>query len=339
MWWFVMTVVLTEDEVRSVLTVQDCVAAVEEAFRAYGEGRVNMPAKSYLDVDAGDFRAMYGEIKDFRGTDVCGLKWVNVHPNNPGRGLPTVMAVVVLNDPETGFPLAVMDGTYVTDLRTGAAAAVATKYLAKEDASILGIVGCGAQAYTQVAAIDTVRDITEIRAFDVDEDRKKGFCRDMEETYDVAATPAASLEQAVSGVDVLSTTTPVREPIIKEEWISPGIHCNAMGADAEGKQEYESAILKRAAVYVDDWAQASHSGEINVPLSQGAITREDVRGGLGDVVAGKLAGREGDDEVTLFDSTGLVLQDLVTGYVVYGKAQEQSLGVVRDFVSPSRMTR
>ncbi|MFH1722211.1 MAG: ornithine cyclodeaminase family protein, partial [Candidatus Altiarchaeota archaeon] len=129
-----MTLVLTEDEVRSVLDVRSCVKAVEEAFRAYGEGRVNMPPKAYLDLEKGDFRAMYGELKgSFQVADICGMKWVNVHPENPKKGIPTVMAVIILNDPETGLPLAVMDGSYITDMRTGAAAAVATKYLSKED--------------------------------------------------------------------------------------------------------------------------------------------------------------------------------------------------------------
>ncbi|MFC2153857.1 alanine dehydrogenase [Candidatus Altiarchaeota archaeon] len=325
-----MTLVLSGEEVSSVLKIGDCVKAVEEAFRAYGEGKVNMPPKSYLDLDKGDFRAMYGEIKGDVG--VCGMKWVNVHPGNPGKGLPTVMAVIVLNDPDTGLPLAVMDGTLVTNLRTGSAAGVATKYLARKDSEIVGFVGAGAQAITQLGAINEVISIKEAYVYDVNDDRKKEFSEKMSQQYDFQVAPAETLEELFRVCDVVSTITPVREPIVKSEWVSPGTHINAIGADAAGKQELESEILTKAKVVVDDWCQASHSGEINVPLTKGVIKQEDIYGFLGEVVAGKIKGRTDDSEITVFDSTGLIIQDLATANLALKLCEEKGLGEDIKFV-------
>ena len=171
-----MSLVLTGSEVMQVLDMDLALAAVEEAFRAYGEGRVNMPPKAYLILGQGDFRAMYGEIF-LPQAHICGLKWVNVHPHNPARGLLTVMAKIILNDPDTALEIADLDGTHVTDFRTGAAGGLAAKYLARPEASRLGLIGAGAQARTQLAAIMKVRPIKEIVVFDRHLEHAEGFCR------------------------------------------------------------------------------------------------------------------------------------------------------------------
>jgi len=160
-----MSLVLTASEVMQVLDMDLALASAAEAFRAYGEGRVNMPPKSYLTLARGDFRAMYGEI-DLPQGHICGLKWVNVHPGNPARGLLTVMAKILLNHPDTGLEFADLDGTRITDFRTGAAGGLAAEYLARPGAALLGMIGCGAQARTQVAAILKVRPIQGIAVFD-----------------------------------------------------------------------------------------------------------------------------------------------------------------------------
>jgi alanine dehydrogenase len=326
-----MSLVLTGSEVMQVLTMDLALAAAADAFRAYGEGRVNMPPKSYLTLAHGDFRAMYGEIF-LPQAHICGLKWVNVHPGNPARGLLTVMAKIILNDPDTALEIADLDGTHVTDFRTGAAGGLAAQYLSNPSASRLGLIGAGAQARTQVAALVKVRPIKEIVVYDRHLDHAQGFAEKLAATYGVKARPVAAAAAAVTGMDIVVTTTPSTSPVVRREWVSPGTHINAIGADASGKQELEPAILRAAQVVVDDWAQASHSGEINVALSKGEVTPEMIYGSLGEIVAGKKPGRKTPEEITVFDSTGLIIQDLALGYAVYLRAKERGLGEEKDFL-------
>jgi len=326
-----MSLVLTGSEVMQMLDMDLALAATQEAFRAYGEGRVNMPPKAYLTLAQGDFRAMYGEIF-LPGDHICGLKWVNVHPGNPARGLLTVMAKIILNDPDTGLEFADLDGTHITDYRTGAAGGIAVKYLARPDATRMGLIGAGAQARTQVAAIFKVRAIREIVVFDRHRKHSRALAAELLATYGVSARAAGEVAEAVTGRDIVVTTTPSRTPVVKREWVSPGTHINAIGADAAGKQELDPAILTTAKVVVDDWAQASHSGEINVPLAQGELTPEHIYGSLGDIVAGKKPGRVAPEEITVFDSTGLIIQDLALGLAVYQRAKERGLGEEKDFL-------
>ncbi len=326
-----MSLVLTASEVMQVLDIDLALAAARDAFRAYGEGRVNMPPKAYLTLAHGDFRAMYGEIF-LPENHICGLKWVNVHPGNPVKGLPTVMAKILLNDPETGLEFADLDGTHITDYRTGAAGGVATQYLARSDATRLGVVGAGAQARTQIAAVLKVRPIQNIVVFDRHREHSQALANEVGMIFGVKARAATEVAEAITDRDIVVTTTPSRTPVVKREWVSAGTHINAIGADAAGKQELDPAILTKAKVVVDDWAQASHSGEINVPLAKGELSPEGIYGCLGDIVAGKKSGRSAPEEITVFDSTGLVIQDLALGLAVYNRAIEKGLGEKKDFL-------
>ena len=329
-----MSLVLTGVEVMEVLDMDLALNAAREAFRAYGEGRANMPPKAYLTLAQGDFRAMYGEIFLPEG-HVCGLKWVNVHPGNPMRGLPTVMAKIVLNDPDTGLEWTDMDGTHITNYRTGAAGGVAAEVLARPDAARLGVIGAGEQARTQIAAIMRVRRIQEIIICDCARARAQALLEEVAARYQVQVRLAPEPEETTQAADILVTVTPSHTPLVKREWVRPGTHINAIGADAEGKQELDPEILKVAKIVVDDWAQASHSGEINVPLSRGDITPDLVYGSLGEVVAGKKPGRQSPEEITVFDSTGLIIQDLALGFAVYNRAQERGLGEMKEFLKVS----
>ena len=326
-----MSLVLTGSEVLQVLDMDLALAAAEDAFRAYGEGRVNMPPKSYLTLARGDFRAMYGEIFLPKG-HICGLKWVNVHPGNPELGLLTVMAKVLLNDPDTGLEFADLDGTHETNFRTGASGGLAAKYLARPEASRLGLIGAGAQARTQVAALVKVRPIGEVVVFNRHLEHAQAFAEKITAIHGVPARAVATASEAVMDMDIVVTTTPSASPVVLRDWVSPGTHINAIGADAAGKQELDPTILRVAKVVVDDWAQASHSGEINVPLSKGEITPEMIYGSLGEIVAGKKPGRENPEEITVFDSTGLIIQDLALGYAIYLKARKLGLGEEKDFL-------
>ncbi len=307
-----VTYLLTRADVQKALSMADAVRAVEAAFVAYGEGRAQMPPKSYLRFERGDLRCMPAYLAD---VGLAAVKNVNVHPLN--EELPTVMATVTVFDPDTGFPLAIMDGTYLTAMRTGAAGGIAAKYLARRDSAVACFVGAGRQAATQLAALmTTMPNIRKVLACDVDADRAEAFARGSAATYNVEAS-AAPLADAVSAADIVTTLTPVREPLIMKDYVRPGTHINAIGADAPGKQELESAILQAAKVVVDNWEQAAHGGEINVAVSQGLIARDDIHAEIGEVVTGKRPGRQSPDEITVFDSTGLAIQDVACAAHVY----------------------
>jgi len=309
------TLIFTRKDVEKVLTPSVANKTIEKAFKAYGLGQADMPAKSYLTFKKGDLRSMPAYIYG-QGFDIAGIKSVNVHPENAMYNLPTVMAVIIIVDPKNGFPLAILDGTYLTSIRTGAAGALAAKFLSRKTAKIAGFVGCGVQARTQLACILEVRKLKTVKIwqFIPEDETAPRFKEWVEKTYKLETI----------NVDILITTTPSRRPLVNR--VSPGTHINAVGADAEGKQEINPKIVKQAKVVIDDWAQASHSGEINVPVRNKQLTKKDIYAGLGDIVAGKEKGRASDEEITLFDSTGLAIQDISCAYTVY-KALKDKPGI------------
>jgi len=318
---------ISASEVEAVFGMRQAVECVEEAFVLYGRGEVQMPPKVYLTFEKGDLRCMPVYMPTL---GIAGVKNVNVHPRN--SGIPTVMATITLIDPEDGYPLAVMDGTYITNLRTGAAGAVAAKYLARKESKVAGFIGAGAQAETQLAGLKAVMPGLEtVLAYDVRVEQLHGFCRMCAERLGLEARAAASAEEVAQASDILTTTTPVRHPVVRDEWVRPGTHINAIGADAAGKQELESAILKRSRVFIDNWEQASHSGEINVPVSLGELAREDIAGDIGELVTDKKPGRESAEQVTVFDSTGLALQDISCAFAVYKGLSETEGGAMQRF--------
>lgn len=314
------TIMIGANELSDCVHMASLIDAIEEAFVAYHKGDATMPPKTYVDIEEynGDFRAMPAAVDDS-----AGVKWVNVHPDNPEKfNLPTVMGVVIYSDPETAYPLAIMDGTKLTRYRTGAVAGVATRHLAPSNASSLGLLGAGQQAHTQLEAISKAVDLDQVVLSDLDDAAINGFI-DAESDRPVDIVRGSPEE--VAGCDVISTTTPSREPILKREWIQDGTHINAIGADAEGKQELDSKILADANVVVDDWEQCSHSGEINIPVAEGVLSRGDVHADLSSVVTGG-APASGDEDITVFDSTGLAIQDIATAKLVYESADELGLG-------------
>jgi alanine dehydrogenase len=339
------TLLLDSDDVDDNTPFAELIVAVEEAFAAYEHGNAQMPAKSYIDLPKynGDFRSMPAYL-EVRGEDLAvgqrddatsraagdwdaaGIKWVNVHTdNNAEYDLPTVLGTMIYSDPRTAYPLAILDGRSLTMKRTGAAAAVATDHLAVADAHSLGIVGAGVQAYTQLEAIATVRDIDTVVISDLDEARVQRFVDHFSGRFDVRG---GSVEEAAA-CDVLSTVTPVESPIVSTA--GDHTHINAMGADAAGKHELADDLLLDAKLVIDDHEQCTHSGEINVPYGAGVLTDDDIDAELGEIVVGTKPGREAGDGVTVFDSTGLAIQDVAAAHVVYEHATENDNGTQFDF--------
>jgi len=312
------TLILTRADALALTDMHEAVEAVRGAFRAHATGQTRMPPKVYLTLPehAGDFRAMPSAMDG-----AAGVKWVNSHPENPKRhGLPAVMGVFILSDPATARPLAVMDASWLTAVRTGAAAAVASAVLARRGARSIGFVGSGVQARTMALAHrETHPEVREL-VF-----------------ADVRPEAAAELAQAFGGrvgsvaeaaaCDIVNTSTPGGAPIVTRDMVRPGAHINAMGADAEGKQELATALTIAARIFVDDPAQAFHSGEVNVPLHHGDLSETGIAGSLGAVLAGELVGRERDDQITLFDSTGLAVQDLAVARLVVARARARGVGI------------
>ncbi len=307
-------------EIEELLSMGEALKAVEHSFRLKAEGGTIMPPKLYLDLPQckGDFRAMPVYIDGS-----AGVKWVSVYPDNWRQNLPSIVATIILCDPNTGYPLSIMDGTYITNVRTGAAGGIAVKYLARRDSSVIGFIGAGMQAKTQLLAISEVLpQIKEVKVFDLHRDTSLKYAKEMGGRLSLNIGPVETIEEATEA-DIVVTTTPSRTPIVKKQHIRPGTHINAIGADAKGKQELEADLLTGAKIIVDDIEQASHSGEINVPLSEGVIKVEDIYGTLGEVVANVKKGRENDEEITIFDSTGLAIQDIICAKLVYEKAKRR----------------
>ena len=321
---------LSNNDLRTLLDMDEVMEVVEEAFREKALGYVDMPPKQYIIFDEynGDLRIMPAYL---RRKGIAGVKIVNVHPNNPRKyNLPTVMAVIELVDPKNGAPLALMDGTLITAYRTGAAGGIAIKYLARRDSEVVAIIGAGTQARTQLlAALRVLENLKEVRIYDIIEEKARKFIKDMGDVIKekgIRMLAVNSVKEAVEVADIIITVTPSRKPIVMSEWIRSGVHINAIGADAPGKEELDPAILKRAKIVVDDYEQAMHSGEINVPISKGLLSKEEIYAELGEVVSGMKPGRESESEITVFDSTGLAIQDVATAWYVYNKALEKGIG-------------
>ena len=310
-----MTVpVFTARDVRAAVQPTEAYDAVRDAFVAYARGEWSMPPKVYVEnYPAGDFRAMPA-----LGGGHALLKWVTSFPGNPARGLPTVTGLVLLSDAEDGRLLAVLDAAAVTALRTAAAAVLGAETLAREDAASYAVVGSGVNG-AETARMFVARGHMPI-VWDVDQARRDAVAEE------VGAVPAASAEKALAS-DVVATVTPGHEVLYPEGSLRPGQHVSLMGADGPGKAEVAVEELSRARLFCDDWEQASHGGELTAAIAAGAVVREGVTE-LGAVLLGAADGRRTADEVTLFDSTGLAIQDLAIAKAAFGRADELDLAQI-----------
>ncbi len=313
-----LTLVLTRADVEALTDMPEAVRAVADAFIAHAQGHTRMPPKVYLPLPehGGDFRAMPSFLDG-----AAGVKWVNSHPQNPSRhGLPAVMGIFILSDPATARPLAVLDATWLTAVRTGAAAAVASRALGRPEARSIGFVGSGVQARTMALAHQVTHpELRDLVFADLRPDAAQALAA-------AFGGRVGSIAEA-AGCDIVCTSTPGAHPIIRRDMVRPGAHINAMGADAEGKQELETALLVACRIFVDDPAQAFHSGEVNVPLHEGALSEDAIAGSLGDVLADRTPGRASETDITLFDSTGLGVQDLAVARLLVARARARQVGI------------
>jgi alanine dehydrogenase len=310
---------LDSTAVRDLLSIDECITVVERAFRLHGEGKAPQPGTLGIHAERGTFHIKAGTLD--LGRPYFAAKTNANFPGNVERyGLPTIQGVIALFDGERGTPLAILDSREITSLRTGAATAVATKYLARQDASVATICGCGVQGRTQLAAVAAVRTLRRVHAVDRHHENARRFAREMSNELGIDVIATSDLAAAARESDICITCTPSRAAILVAGDVPAGAFVAGVGADNPDKQELDPALLARSAVVVDILDQAAISGDLHHAIAAGVMTREDVRAELGEVVAGKKPGRLHDDEIVVFDSTGTALQDVAAAAAVYEKA-------------------
>ena len=328
------TLILSRSEMIGLLTPAEYNGCVEQAYRMHGERRFYMDPKGHIVLDRfpGEWEAMPSYIEE---PHAAACKWVSIREWNRERfNLPTVFSILIYTHPETGFPLAIVDGSYHTVMRTGAAAAVSAKWMARKNSRRLAIVGAGHMAEGVLATCNQVFPFDDVRVWSRSQATLDHFVAAEQPKYKTFTIVASTrLEDVVPGADVVVTVTPARVPIIKNEWISPGMHIAAVGADKKGDQELAGVILTRARIFVDDIRQCRTDGEINVPLSEGLIRESDIAGEIGEVITGKKQGRASDTDITLFDSTGIALQDSATVPLEYERAVAAGVGIEKKMIS------
>jgi len=323
------TLVLTRRDVAALLTIDDCTSAVERAFRLYGEGKTQPPGVLGVHAEDGGFHIKAGILNLDRPYFAAKVN-ANFPQNSTRFGLPLIQGVIVLCDAENGYPLAVMDSIEITIQRTGAATAVAAKYLARPDSKGLTICGCGNQGRVSFRALHNLFPFKEVFAFDLDHSQADTFASELSGETTAKLIPAADLEEAIRQSDVIVTCTPAKQFFMKEAWVRPGTFIAAVGADSEDKQELEPTLLSRSKVVVDIVDQAASIGELHHSIDAGLMTKDDVYGELGAIVA-RRSGRSSPDEIIIFDSTGMALQDVIVAAAVYEKAVNKGLGQLIDF--------
>ncbi|HET7435007.1 MAG TPA: ornithine cyclodeaminase family protein [Thermoanaerobaculia bacterium] len=305
--------ILSEHDVETLLTMEECIGVMEDALRALARGEVHNPLRQAIRAPGAP--GLLGLMPAWWGGEAAyyGLKEVCVFPENPKRGLDSHLGTVILHSGESGEPLAVMNASAITAIRTAAVSALATKLLAREDAHVLAILGAGVQSKAHQRAIPLVRDIREVRIY--------------------SRSGGGSAEECVRGADIIVTATNAREPVLQREWLKPGAHINAVGSSVATARELDGATVAAAALFVDRReSTVNESGDYLFALREGAISGpEHIRGELGEILLGSVSGRKSDDEITLFKSLGLAIEDLAAAAFLYAKAKARGAGQWVDF--------
>jgi alanine dehydrogenase len=326
------TLLLTRKDVSELLTLKDCVEAVEQAFRLHGEGRAPAPGVLGMHAQGGGFHIKTGILPLSR--NYFAAKANANFPGNPARGLPTIQGVILLFDADNGQVLAAMDSMEITTLRTGAATAVAAKYLARKDSRIATICGCGNQGGVQLRAVKLTCQLKKVFVWDINKEAAEQFSVAMAAELGIAVTPVDDLSAALRQSDICVTCTPAKKFFIHEKDVPQGMFIAAVGADNEDKQELDPALLgPKNKVVADMRAQCVAIGDLHHALMAGTATVSGVYAELGEIVCGKKPGRTSAEEITVFDSTGMALQDVASAALVYEKAVTAGKGMTVDFGS------
>ena len=345
--------ILSREQTEQVLDMKSVIADIEEVYsmKTRHAGKLFPLVFHEFEPDAADMDIKSGLLED---AGIFGLKLVSWFGNNLGKGMPALTGTVMIFDLATGKPLGLLSAEHVTGMRTGAAGAIGAKYLAKDNPENLLIVGTGHQAAYQVAAsLIALNGIKKVRVYSpVHNENAIGFTAKIKsvlsgnflskykpgsedynsfaEKFDVSFEAVTDIKAATENSDVIITVTPSRKPIIQNEWVQKGAHLSCVGADMTGKQEIDENIFARAKIFVDDIVQATEVGECEIPLKKGVITQDSIAGEIGELISGRKKGRDSGDGITIFDSTGIALQDLMTASRALKLAEEKNIGEVVD---------
>ena len=327
--------ILKESDISSMITMSDIIEADKEALSIYSSHKSNIPLRSNLDIPEykGQCLFMNGYAAPAKA---LGVKIVSVYPENINKNLTSVPATMVLVDAETGVVNSLIDGTYLTRLRTGAISGLATDILSRKDSKILALFGTGGQAVTQLEAVLTVRKIEEVRVFDIFQDRAKEFAKKMSEKFskkfNVKIIAAESSDKAIENADIITTVTTSKKPVFDASKVKKNVHINGVGSYTPDMQEIPEDILVKAnKIYVDTRDGAiNESGDLITPIKKGLIKKEKINGELGEVINGQIKGRENDDEMTFFKTTGSAVLDLVAAQKIYEMAKTKGVGQIVD---------
>jgi alanine dehydrogenase len=317
---------LTEQQVHSLLPMPDLIAAMESALAKFSAREVLQPVRSVLTV--GPTKAYFGLMPAYVPAPASlGAKLVTVFGDNHKRDLPSHLATILLLDPETGALQAIMDGRYITEARTAAVSAVSTRFLAKPDASTLAIIGSGVQARSHLEAYQLVRQLTEVRIWSPKQRSREQFVDDMSDHVPVPIVAADSAEAAVRGADLIVLATSSPTPVIEDRWVSNGAHVVCVGACRPNQQEMPPALVARSGLYVDSKAAALvESGDVVMNIAAKLFDESHVRGEIGELVLGRIHGRRSEDEITVFKSLGMAVEDVVAADLVFRRAAESGAG-------------
>jgi ornithine cyclodeaminase/alanine dehydrogenase len=326
-----MALILSRSQVSSVISMSDCIDAVEKAFKELAFGTATLPTRVSLSVrDGGGWLAVMPA--HLAQADALATKIVSVYANNRTRfGIPNVLATIVLNDVKTGRAEAVLEGSYVTAMRTGAVSGVATKYLSRQDSKVLGIFGAGVQAVKQLEAVSEVRELERVIVFDTDTMKARAFVAEAATKSNADLSVGNSATEVVQASDIIVTATTSETPVLKGGDIIPGTHINAIGAFTPTTRELDNAAVSNSKIVVDSLEAAlAEAGDLIIPLREGVIRRQDIWAELGDIITERKAGRTSEKERTLFKSVGLGIQDAAVAKLAFERARSRGIGTEVD---------
>lgn len=317
---------LRETDVRQLLRMDELIPLMEEALRAFSAGTVVQPVRVALSVQQhnGFLGVMPAHVQS---SGALAAKLVTFYPNNAERSLPTHLAQILLWNSETGELLALMDGRLITEMRTAATSAAATHALARSDAGVLAILGSGVQARSHFQALRVVRPLNQIRVWSRTSSHTRQFAMEMQQQFDAPVEACESAEMAVRGADLIVTATSATEPVLRGAWLSDGAHVNAVGAPRPTWRELDTEAVRRSRVLVDSRSGAlAESGDLLIPMKEGAIDESHIAGEIGEVFAGRIPGRTAANETTLFKSLGMAVEDVATAHFIYERARHRGIG-------------
>jgi len=322
--------VLTREDIKKVFSMKDAIEAAKEALVIYTQGKSVVPLRVNLDIPnmQGQSLFMPAYIEDL---EVIGVKIISIFPNNPQLGKPSAPAQMVLLDGRTGEVTAIINGTYLTQLRTGAVQGAATEILARKDAEVAAMIGTGGQAAAQLEAMLCVRDLKKVRVAGRDFDKTKSFAKDMQRqlaAYNADIVPVERSEQAVDGADIITTVTTSKAPTFDGSLVKEGAHVNGIGSYTPDARELDETIISRAdGIYFDTKEGVlEEAGDVIFPMKKGLVSEVDFKGELGQVIIGDIPGREKEGDITLFKCVGMAALDLVAAHRIYKKATESGIG-------------